>query len=665
MIQRKFSYRSFRIKWLWIAAILVALPVLAAKSQERNLLTGKYSFEDVRMNIIPQNRWKPFPKDADRQAWNALPDNVRNHYINKGRDAQSYNWAPLPASVFREFVIKGNRSHYEALFFERREKLADLVLAELMEGKNRFVDDIMNGVWAICEESYWGVPAHLYLQKEGRGLPDITEPTVDLFAAETGALLAWTDYLVGDKLDSISPLIRQRIYHEADRRIITPCFERNDFWWMGFVTLEEAGIHIERLNNWAPWIDSNWLTALLLLEKNEERRVQSVYKIMRCIDHYLNPHPADGGCDEGPSYWNRAGGSLFDCLDLLFSASGGEINIFDQPLVAEMGRYIYRAHINDNYYINFADASAVIRINPGLVFRYGQRIGDETMMEFASSAAIRQDYGNPEVNGNLGRKISGLFILDQLRSAPSLHSGVKDAWFPNLQVMAARSSNRNGKDYYVAAKGGHNHESHNHNDVGNFIVYIDGLPVIIDVGVETYSAKTFDPEHRYEIWTMQSAYHNLPTINGVMEMNGLEYRAGNVKYHAGQKRAELTLDIAHAYPQEAKLESYMRSVVLNREKNVEITDHYILKEMKEPLLLNLMTPMLVDVSTAGKISLTGKDNEQDPFFVLYDKGKLEATAEIIPLEDRRLQNVWGGELTRIVLRVRSDALEDEIKLSIR
>ena len=67
----------------------------------------------------------------------------------------------------------------------------------------------------------------------------------------------------------------------------------------------------------------------------------------------------------------------------------------------------------------------------------------------------------------------------------------------------------------LAAQGGTNGQSHNHNDVGNFVVYADGLPAIIDVGVETYTAKTFSSP-RYGIWTMQSAYHNCPTIDGVM-----------------------------------------------------------------------------------------------------------------------------------------------------
>ncbi len=61
------------------------------------------------------------------------------------------------------------------------------------------------------------------------GLPDILDPTLELFAAETSALLAWTDYLLDAKLDSVSKLLRPRIRLEAERRIIAPGLAHEDY----------------------------------------------------------------------------------------------------------------------------------------------------------------------------------------------------------------------------------------------------------------------------------------------------------------------------------------------------------------------------------------------------------------------------------------------------
>ena len=46
--------------------------------------------------------------------------------------------------------------------------------------------------------------AHLGHQQAGRGLPDTEEPQVALFSCETAALLAWTHYLLGARLDEAS-----------------------------------------------------------------------------------------------------------------------------------------------------------------------------------------------------------------------------------------------------------------------------------------------------------------------------------------------------------------------------------------------------------------------------------------------------------------------------
>ena len=160
----------------------------------------------------------------------------------------------------------------------------------------------------------------------------------------------------------------RRIQREVNVRILTPCLERDDHSWMGF---HNTG---RRVNNWNPWICSNWLACTLLLEEDEARRQASVFKIMRTVDNFVDPYPLDGGCDEGPSYWGRAGASLLDNLELLYSATDGQLQVYDEPLIQEIGRFIYRVQIEGDYYINFADAPALVYPDAMLVYRYGLRI---------------------------------------------------------------------------------------------------------------------------------------------------------------------------------------------------------------------------------------------------------------------------------------------------
>lgn len=591
-------------------------------------------------SLLPRFQFHPLPAASERDRWESLPEDARTALVKKGESQLNTPWEVLPATLFLEFSRNGNRSHYENAYFRRRHKLQDLVIAECIEAKGRFLDEIVNGVWLTCEETFWGLPAHLGMQKRGVGLPDVMEPIVDLFAAETSALLAWTHYELGDMLGRPSPLVPERIRLEIERRVLTPCLTRDDFWWMGF-----SG---RPVNNWDPWICSNWLTSALLIEPDEVRRQKAVVKILHCLDNLLNGYADDGGCDEGPSYWGRNGGSLFDCLDLLHGATNGACDGFSFPLVHQIGLYICRAHIYDERYTNFGDAPGRLYTDGDLVYRFGERLDEPLMMKHGAFAAFERDPSDIPGEGSIGRQLPALFNLATLRKAPRSQALMRDVWLPGIQVMAARCHDGSAAGFYLAAEAGNNGESHNHNDIGNFLVYSDGQPAIIDVGVGTYTKKTFS-SHRYDIWTMQSAYHNCPTINGVMQSAGRQFAASDVRYSATDQIAEFHLNLAAAYPADAHVRRWNRMLRLDRTKNqIEILDEYTLQQPAETITLSLMTPCSVKVGSPGELSLvmpTGKSVR-----IHYAAHILTPAVEEIRLKDTHLRRSWGDRLFRILLR---------------
>jgi hypothetical protein len=609
--------------------------------------------------VIPLKDWHPYPTYSKPEGFEKIPETVRQAYIKSAEKELDQEWPLFPATIFLEFVRNGNRSNYERMSFNRRKRLATLVLAEVFEREGRFMDEIVNGIWAVCEESFWGVPAH----NKGKGLPDVDEPIVDLFAAETGSLMAWIHYLIAPALDQINPLITKRMIAETNRRILTPYLEHTDWGWMGFNWRNRSG-YMRPVNNWNPWINSNIISCALLLEKDPQRRIRILHKTMNSIDNFTQPYPPDGGCDEGPSYWGRAAASLYDCLELLYQASNGKINIFDEPLIINMGSFITKAYISQPYFINFADASAKMSIDAPIVYRYGKAINNKTMMSFAAFEAQAQDIGSNKLSGSFGvlnRVLPALLTISELQTTQPSQPFIRDVWLPDIQVMTARSYPNSNESFYVAAKGGHNDESHNHNDVGTFIVYAHGEPVLIDAGAQTYTAKTFSSQ-RYELWNNQSAYHNLPTINGVMQKEGHTYRAKDVRYSSSDQSAQLSLDISTAFSSDAFVESWHRSITLNRGKNVSIIDDYKLSQLIEPPTLNFLTPLETDLSNSGKIILSEGTGKK--YTLIYRDTKFEAFMEIIPIKDNRMQASWGQEIRRIVLKGTDQSLKGRIKITI-
>ena len=573
-----------------------ALAAAAQPARPRNLLTSAWTPEKIAASLAPRGRFHPYPTAEERDAWLALPEDARRTLVEHGDSALKTAWEPLPATQFLEYKRNGNRSHFDNARSHRREHLERLVIAECVEAKGRFTDEIANGIWTICEESFWGSNAHLNGRQRDWGLPDVNDPIVELFGAETAALLAWTNYLLDAKLAAVSPAIGERIRMEIDRRLLTPALTK-DYGWMGM----SGGAP----NNWDPWISSNWLTCALLVERDEKRRQAAVARILRCLDNFLNHYADDGGCDEGPGYWGRAGASLFDNLELLRLASGGAMNGFSLPLVHQIGLYICRAHIYNEYYTNFADAPARVNASGDLIYRFGERVGDETMMAHGAFATFYRDAaGLP--GDSIGRQLPALFHLAEFRKAKRAQALLRDVVAAgNPGDGGARSRRIRRAACTWRRRAGTTPKATITTTSAIFWCTRTASPPSSTSGSETYTAKTFSAQ-RYDIWTMQSAYHNCPTIDGVMQAAGREYAASDVSYEADDKAAEFRLNLVKAYPKEAHIESWKRRLRLDRGRmRLHWSDDYALNQPAKVITLTLMTPCAVTKDGAGRLALAG------------------------------------------------------------
>ncbi|MFO1501701.1 MAG: heparinase II/III family protein [Verrucomicrobiota bacterium] len=619
-------------------------------------LSEAYPLPKLAQILLPRDRWQPFPAFTNRADWAALPDEVAKHLVRLGEESLKSPFPSLPASLYLGYAREGNRSNFEGAYFERRAALQNLVLAECVEANGRFLDAAVDACWAICEESSWCLPAHVGVQRARTGLPDVTEPIVDLFAGETAVTMAWTLYLLESELDRVSPRVSQRVALELQRRVLSPVLERDDFGWMALHVASPD----RRPNNWTPWIAASVLTTALVAEPDSERRALITFKMLRSIDGFLKFYPRDGSCDEGPSYWGRAGGSLLDCLDILHGATRGQLDVFADSLVQEIGRFIYRAFIAGDYFVPMGDCPARFQPERDVVFRYGRRIRDPHLVELASFGATVSSILEHKF---LGRQLDATFDAAQILAArPAAPPLLRDVWLSSedLQLMTARGRDGSTQGLYLAAWGGHNAQSHNHNDVGNFLVFADGQPVFIDVGAPTYTAQTFSSK-RYDIWAFQSAFHNLPTINGVGQGAGRSFAATRVVCQSNDAEAQLQMDIAPAYPASAHVKSWLRTLRLNRGGEVTVTESFELAASVAETSLNLMTPLEADTSLPGRIRLRSQARQGPSAIQVqleYEAEKLSPRVERIDLADGRLARSWGTHVNRLIFQARSAPLKD-------
>lgn len=644
-----------------IITLLLLLLSWSVMAQQEYLLSSKYSTDALKKMLIPQSQWTPFPKIDNRAGWSKADAAMLQSCISQAEDYLNYKWPPIPATTLLVTARTGSRSN-EGISREKRVVLGTLLLAEIAENRGRFVDQIVDGVWSICEESWWGVAAHLPGGAEYGGLPDVYDPYAELFSAETGAMLAWVDYFLGEKLDAVSPQVRKRIYHEVNFRLMHPLMTKYNnsshqfHRWMGKYPNGRAP------NNWNPWICSNWLVFALLLENDESKRVETLAKILKVLDEYINPYPLDGGCDEGPSYWGAAPASLYDNIWLLNSATGDAFRyVFKDEKIKNMGKFIYRAQISEDYFLNFADAPPRPAPASELIYLYGKDIDDAGMMTFG---AFYRKTNEMNIGGaRFVRNFYSLFMPEAYRQTEQRLPLPKDVWLPDLQVMIARDAAGVTDGFYLAAKGGNNDESHNHNDVGSFVVFFDGQPLLIDIGQGTYTTNS-----RYATWFYCSDHHNLPTVNGFKQPAGITYKAADVSYKATKSTAEFSANLSGVYP-EAGVNSWIRTVKLNRGKNVQIRDVADLKNAGS-VVQHLMTCYPAELLKPGEVVIhyQTKDGKKTDFVVQYNPKQMKASVEKMRLdaeEDRSVKRNWGDNIHRINIEVIAPKTKDTFVLEVR
>ena len=575
-----------------------------------------------------------YPPYADRAAWAALPGAARWKAAGDAALQDADTLPRLPLSLWLRFTQNGDRTAWEHAYFARRRTLCALAMAEAVTGAGSYLPAIADLAWAICEESAWQLPAHnSYIRDTPQlPLPDVTRPIVDLFAAETGALIATVYGLLGAALDGYAPGFSVRLKGEVERRVLAP-YRTAHFWWMGNGE--------EPMCNWTPWCTQNMLLAAAQCAPAETLPVY-VKQAAYSIDCFLKDYGEDGCCSEGAQYYRHAALTMFNALDLLCRIAPGVFDdVWAEPKIRNMAEYIVNMHIAGPYYLNFADCSPLAGARGVREFLFGQRVASAPLMTLAArdwADALQQpdpdrlhhpdDSEGINLYYHIQTALAEQKVLAFAQSAaPALP---RDMWYPSVGILVCRRG-----AYALGAKAGNNADSHNHNDVGSVTLYKNGAPLLIDVGVETYSKKTFSPQ-RYEIWTMQSSWHNLPEFDpdgaAYQQQPGVEFAAREVV--VSDTLDAITMDIAPAYGAVPGLGFYRRRVQLN-ENGLTLQGETDYPGMVALTLMSVEKPA-VDGSTVqfGALAAAHVDGAQ------------RIMTESVPITDPRLRQAWPDTLYR-------------------
>lgn len=482
----------------------------------------------------------------------------------------------LTEDAFFLFQKNGNRLVYENSYFARRKYLTVFgILSEF--GKKKEDIQVLNKIIvSICKERFWALPAHV-------NFSHLEEKTIDLFAAETAQSLAEILLIMGDRLPGETVALAQE---EIINRVLTPfCTSAFPYsWW-----------ETDRCNWSAVCAGSIGIAAIAMDRMGKLPtgwKEPCIRRVCNALSCYLDGMEKDGTCTEGLGYFSYGMSYFTAFAELLYQETKGTINLMAQPICEKLAAFQEKCYFGHGIALSFSDSDCHERFLPGLTAYLVHCFPDTGIPDYTSARTFEDDPCCRWLTNE--RTIRWLIQYGDQHNKHTHNSAC--VLLPCAQWMICKDQNGNG----FAAKGGHNDENHNHNDIGHFLCAWQGELLLTDLGAGEYTRDYFN-EGRYHILCNRSLGHSVPLINDCEQCAGIAYRADDFIWD--DEKGTLTISFAGAYPEGCidRLTRKIRKGCTNGdagEKNemvLFVTDTFLSSEQTIKITENLVTPFMPKV----------------------------------------------------------------------
>ncbi len=443
--------------------------------------------------------------------------------------------------------------------------LEDMLLAECMENKGRFLPKIEAYIETICTMKSWVNAGHDrafgYAQYRNRcGL-------VDLYTAGIVWAFIACDSCLGEQL---SGNIRQMMRDSVQTRALD-IYERK---LRGETDKPLTGelVPLYWLDVFGNWIAvcSGAMTAGMLYFGEEDKKALYIAVYEHCMAQYAKSLK-NGYCAEGLSYWNYGFAHFIAGADAVARATGGAVDLYLQGDLCRAAKFGLDFTMTKDDYPAIADCMFGEQPSSFNLCYYHMRRAEHTELPADLLTGYHVNFAlcllawESKLSGTMQERTG----RDPLRSM-----------YDGYDVLVCRN-----QDMTLGAciKGGTNQEPHNHNDLGTFVISVKGESVIADVGYTRYTNTTFEKE-RYREAALSSFGHSVPVVGGCLQ-GPAEFKcdvfdevppfyATVLEKHFTEMQDELLLDLTPAYACPHLKQLTRTFTFCRKEKKVEILDCY-------------------------------------------------------------------------------------------
>ena len=408
-------------------------------------------------------------------------------------------------------VLENNDHGLWRLQFDHLQSSA--IMSLIYPENEEYYKNLLESVWVYLNDYTWAPLGHyteFYYQRTPK---DFDFGLIDIFAASASLALVEIKNLFKDRFPQ---LLLDRITYEVRRRTIEPFLSRKFFWET-------------HDNNWTA-VCTGAVGGVLMYE-DPELFYENQERLHSAMESYLASYKDDGMCVEGVGYWSFGFGFFTTYALLEREFTNGAVDWFARPKVKEIAKFIGKMFLQKNVMATYSDTGIDSKYSVNLPHMLRHVYGDEV-----EKLPIEH----------------GIIVYDNTHFNFALRSFIYYSAENNAQEMATNVTysvenscyfTKRTKAYGFTVKGGNNGESHNHIDVGNFIIARNNKQIIADIGACPYG-EGYHTDKRYTYFNPSAYAHNLPIFDGIGE-DDIRRDDVFVKYDWEKQRAYL--DITNGY----------------------------------------------------------------------------------------------------------------------
>ena len=492
------------------------------------------------------------------------------------------------------------------------------LLSLIYPDNEEYYNNLVKTIWAYLNEYTWAPLGHYTEYFYQRTPKDFDYGLIDIFAGSISFSLAEIKNLFKDRFPR---LLTDRITYEIRRRTIEPYIERNFFWE-------------KHDNNWTA-VCTGAVGGVLIYEAPDlyYKYQRRLHDAMEC---YLASYKDDGMCVEGVGYWAFGFGFFCSYALLERELTNGEVDWFKRPKVKEIAKFLQKTFLQKDIVVTYGDCSVTQNYQIGLVHLLRSVYGEEIERLPRSLGVIAKD------NTHLNFLLRAVLYYNEDNFSDKTRTDVTYT-AENSAYLVKRT-----KGFGFSCKGGNNGESHNHIDVGTFIIARNNKQIICDIGAGPYE-DGYHGDKRYTYFHPSAESHNLPTFDGISED---KYRHEDVIVHYDEKTQSAEMNLKNAYVVDS-LKDFVRSFKFEDYKitlrdrfdftsDTETTERFVSliePEMKDGFLYIDDVMLSPKCKTAPKVTIKGvkahmHNRPHNVYLIDYvlEKGRCDFEIEFITQE---------------------------------